>query len=76
MFKPVQQWIKSARTQLVSVPSKFLDEPQTKNGLPRRVVQNMKPDQAAVEIVVSSILDLNAFIYYYYASAFRYRKSI
>ena len=79
MFKPVQQWIKSARTQLVSVPAKFLDEPQTKNGLPRRVVKNMKSDQAAVKILVSSIVDFTDFTIFtlpYFVIEIGYNRSL
>jgi hypothetical protein len=37
----VQQWIESARTELVAMFSKFLDKPQTEDPFLRGVVENV-----------------------------------
>jgi hypothetical protein len=44
----MKQRIKSPRTELVTVPSEFLDEPETENRSFGGVMKNVETDQACV----------------------------
>ena len=54
----MQQRVKSAWTELVPVPPKFLDKPKAKHRTLGSVMQNMQSDQATVKILITAILDL------------------
>jgi hypothetical protein len=48
----MQQRVERAGTQLVTVATQFLYEPQPVNRLFRGVVKDMQPDEARVELLV------------------------
>jgi len=52
----MKQRIESARAKLVPVPRKLLDKPEAKNRPLRSMVQDVKADQTAIEVLVRSIL--------------------
>ena len=54
----MKQWIERTRGELVTVTREFFDKPEAKNGLFGGMMKNMKADQAAVEVLTSSILTL------------------
>jgi hypothetical protein len=50
-FQTMQQGIKRARTQPVSMARQFLDHSKTKNGALARVEENVDSDQARVQVL-------------------------
>ena len=52
----MKQRIESAGAKLVPVPRKLLDKPEAKNRPLRSMVQDVKADQTAIEVLVRSIL--------------------
>jgi len=40
----MKQWIKSPRTEFVTMPAQFLDEPEAENGSLGSVVENVETD--------------------------------
>lgn len=69
----MKQRIKSPRTELVTVPSELLDEPETENRRFGGVMKNVETDQARVQVLISSVIRpaLNKFLHF--VIEFRYK---
>ena len=55
LLERVQQGIHGARAQFVTVAAQFLDHPQSKHVALTRMVEDVKPYQACVEVLMSAV---------------------